>query len=121
MKAFLRRYRQPLQVVVIYIREAHASDTWPMKVHGEQPSPRSLEERLEYARACAAELAFPASFLIRVDDMADSFNAAFGAWPTCYYVVGEDKRLKYVGEVPIGSESDSYDVSELFGVLNSLP
>lgn len=105
---------------MVYILEAHASDTWPMKFQGEQPSPRSLEERIGYATTCAREHAFPASFKVRIDGMDDSFNGAFGAWPTCYYVVDGDKRLKYVGEVPLDSASESYNVAELFGALNSL-
>ena len=108
-----------MQVVVVYIREAHASDTWPMKFSHERPSPQTLEQRVEYARDCVEELGLPAEWLLRVDGMEDSFNAAFGAWPTCYYVVGEGQRLQYVGECPLESDSASYDIGELFAFLRA--
>jgi len=107
-------------VVIVYIMEAHASDTWPMAFKGEKPSPKDLNQRIKYAQACAAEHGFPVSFRVLVDSMTNDFNAAFGAWPTCYYVVGEDKKLNYVGECPLDSESATYDVNELFTHLNAM-
>jgi len=107
-------------VVVVYIREAHASDTWPMKVQGERPCPQSTQERIQYAEDFAAEMALPDGFSLRVDGMENEFNAAFGSWPTCYYVV-HDKKLRYVGECPVDSASESYNVAELFAFLNASP
>lgn len=75
---------------------------------------------MAYAQECAEELALPSSFQICVDDMDDSFNTAFAAWPTCYYVVNAQKRLEYVGECPVESDQESYDIRELFSVLRSL-
>lgn len=104
-------------MVVVYIREAHASDTWPMRVQGERPCPQSTQERIQYAKDFAAEMALPDSFCLRVDGMGNAFNTAFGSWPTCYYVVC-DKKLRYVGECPEDSACESYNVAELFAFLN---
>ena len=80
-----------VQWALVYICEAHASDTWPLKFSTEQPSPTSLEQRSGYAARCAAELGFSeAGFRVCVDGMNNCFNSAFGAWPTCYYCV--DRR-----------------------------
>lgn len=107
-------------MVVVYIREAHASDTWPMKVQGERPCPQSALERIQYAKEFAAEMALPDSFALRVDKMENHFNSAFGSWPTCYYVI-HHRKLQYVGECPEDSASESYNVAELFAFLNASP
>lgn len=104
---------------MVYILEAHAEDTWPMKVQGERPRPTSLQQRISYAEEFAAELALGPGVDVYVDSMDDSFNAAFAAWPTCYYVVGADRRLQYVGECPAESDQVSYNIAELFKFLRS--
>lgn len=105
---------------MVYILEAHAEDSWPMKVPSERPRPTSLQQRMKYARECAEQLAVPSSFQVCVDDMDDSFNTAFAAWPTCYYVVNTQKCLEYVGECPMESDEESYDIHALFSFLRSL-
>lgn len=105
-------------MVVVYIQEAHASDTWPMKVQGERPCPKTFAERASYAEEFALELKFPATFQLYIDNLENHFNTAFGSWPTCYYVV-HNKKLQYIGECPADSASVSYDVAELFSFLTS--
>lgn len=105
---------------MIYILEAHAQDSWPIKVKHERPRPTSLQQRMAYAQECAQELALPSSFRVFVDDMDNSFNTAFAAWPTCYYLVNMQMRLEYVGECPMESDEESYDIRELFSFLRTL-
>jgi len=97
---------------MLYICEAHASDTWPLKFSHEQPRPTSIEQRCEYAARCAAKLELTsAGFRTLVDTMDDAFNAALCAWPTAYYVVDAAGTLLYVGEAEQGEYG--YDVREL--------
>lgn len=98
-----------MQWSVIYICEAHATDVWPLKYSYEHPAPTSLRQRAEYARRCSHELGFEAAgFNLLVDGLDDSFNAAFGAWPTAYYLVDREGALLHVGEAD--GDEHGYDV-----------
>lgn len=117
---FLRRYQHPINVAVVYILEAHASDTWPMKVEGERPCPTDLPQKINYAESFMKDMALPSHFQLRIDGMNNDFNTTFGSWPTCYYVISQDLKLQYVGECTPDSCSDSYNVAELFAFLNEM-
>jgi len=101
-----------VQWALLYICEAHASDTWPLKFSHEQPRPTSLAQRGEYAARCANDLGFaPAGFRTLVDSMDDACNTCLCAWPTAYYVVDSAGMLLYIGEAREGDYG--YDVREL--------
>jgi hypothetical protein len=105
-----------VQWCLVYICEAHASDTWPLKFSTEQPTPASLPQRAAYARTCADALGFAsAGFRLCVDGMDDAFNGALGAWPTCYYVVDADAKLLHIGECDEGEAG--YDVRRLISFV----
>lgn len=105
-----------MQWCLLYICEAHASDTWPLKFSHEQPRPVSIEQRCEYAARCAASLGFAsAGFRVMVDTMDDACNAALCAWPTAYYVVDAAGTLLYIGEAKEGDYG--YDVHELIAFV----
>lgn len=82
-----------------------------MKFSVEWPRPTDLEQRIDYANICSTELGLlPLFGEVVVDRMDDGFNNAFRSWPTCYYVVGADKRLLYVGD----SEDEAPDEGEMY-------
>lgn len=105
----------------MYIAEAHAADTWPMKYAVEWPRPRTLAQRRAYARTCARELGLGDFDATVVDGVDDAFNAAFKAWPTAYYVIDASGRLLFVGGTSDdGPNYASFDISELFAFLERL-
>lgn len=53
--------------------------------------PRAPEERRKTASTCGAAL--EAKFPILVDDMANTAERAYAAWPERYYVIGRDGRV----------------------------
>mmetsp|Transcript_2951 Transcript_2951/g.4844 ORF Transcript_2951/g.4844 Transcript_2951/m.4844 type:complete len:113 (-) Transcript_2951:254-592(-) len=101
-----------------YIREAHASDMWPMKWAVEWPSPQSLDERLMYAKKCDEELGWSPVVEVLVDGMDDAFCHAFAAWPASGYVLGPSGRLLYV----LAPENDEvfFRTDALIDFLSSL-
>lgn len=105
----------------MYITEAHAADTWPMKFTVEWPRPRTLAERRDYALRCAFDLGM-GDFNVTVDGMDDAFNAAFKAWPTAYYVIDAAGRLLFVGGAGVdnGPHYASFDIGELTTFLRRL-
>jgi len=79
---------------VVYIREAHAADSdWPMAVPDEQAilTPKSHEERTSVATKCCTKLDLKLPCLI--DDMEDSTEKAYAAWPDRIFVVDEAGRI----------------------------
>jgi len=103
--------------VLVYILEAHASDTWPMKWSVEWPRPADLQQRTEYAKICANDLHLDDDFNILIDPMSNDFNTAFKPWPTaCYLLKG--RNLSYIGTP---EETDyKYDINLLFERLEAL-
>lgn len=81
--------------VLIYIREAHAVDVWPIGAP-DQPSiqaPTTTEERLEVAARFQAKSCWRGLQL--VDGYEDSFENAFAAWPFRFFAVTPTRRLLY--------------------------
>lgn len=109
-----------MQWCLLYIREAHASDVWPLKWSFEAPKPKSLVERVERAKALATASGFgQASFRLLVDDVEDAVDAALGAWPTNYYVFASDGTLAFVADTPEvdAAEDGRADVARLHNFL----
>merc|ERR1712048_1515352 len=85
-----------LRFIFVYIREAHASDRWPMKWAIEWPEPESLDARIACAQTCDTDLGWSPQVQVFVDGMEDSFCHSFGAWPAGGYVVDAAGELLFV-------------------------
>ena len=71
--------------------------------------PQSLEERCSVANTCVEELAL-AELPTVVDDMEDSVNRAYEAWPDRLVLVDADGRVAYRGGPgPFGFEPDELE------------
>ena len=57
------------------------------------PSHSSLEDRIELARRMKEEMKMDSKVEVLVDNMEDSFNKEFAAWPIRYYITKEGKLL----------------------------
>ena len=82
---------------VVYIMEAHPIDAWQdddnLKDKIRVASPKSLEERCALAGTCMTKLAVKIPPLI--DDLANTTEIAYTAWPDRLYLVGHDGRVAY--------------------------
>lgn len=104
-----------LNFAFVYTREAHASDTWPMKWAVEWPEPKSLSERIACARACDSDLGWSPDVKLFVDDMDDCLCHSLGAWPAGCYVLDTTCNLLFVSAPPRGEIFA--DVEKLFEFL----
>jgi hypothetical protein len=92
---------------VLYIREAHAADS-PRPKPGAPKEPRSEKERCAVASGCVKDMGLTIPFLI--DDMENTTEAAYAAWPDRLYVIGADGRVAYKGGLgPKGFKPDEAD------------
>jgi tetratricopeptide (TPR) repeat protein len=83
--------------LLVYIREAHATDQWQSTVNQReqvQLAPASSEsQKHEYAAMCERNLhlRFPSA----VDALDNAAEQAYSAWPSKVYVISSDGRIRY--------------------------
>ena len=96
----------------MYIREAHALDSRSPMGGGGMPiveDPISLLERKGVAKVCMTKLALEPMPAL-VDDMADTVNEAYGAWPDRLYLIGKDGKVAFHGgRGPFGFKPDELE------------
>ncbi len=109
LSGLYERYRNEVEFLAIYIREAHPTDGWwfgkgvakhairfyAPKVSVDVKDPGSLDERRAVANRCQQSLAY--GMPTYVDDVDDWVNHAYAAWPTRLYLIGTDGRVVYNG------------------------
>jgi type I thyroxine 5'-deiodinase len=82
---------------VVYILEAHPVDAWQDEDNQKEKiavvNPTTLAERCGLADTCATKLALRIPALI--DDLQNSTEAAYTAWPDRLYVINRDGRVAY--------------------------
>ncbi len=72
--------------------------------------PKSHEERIDVAGECVRELELSLPTLI--DDMEDSANKAYAAWPDRIFVIGKNGKVFYAGGIgPRGFSVDELEDS----------
>lgn len=113
------KHREAFQFFLVYILEAHPVDGWRylpyekagIRVH----EPKSFEERKKLAATCdgALDVKFP----ILVDDMDNTAERAYAAWPERLYIVGKDGRVAYKSKVGSGG----FKAADLAAELEKLP
>jgi Iodothyronine deiodinase len=94
-------YKEHVDFLTIYIREAHPQDEWQMKSNLKDKDdvcytqPKTLEQRVAIANDFTKRFKFPLPF--GIDDMGNAANDAYAAWPERLYVIDENGRISYKG------------------------
>lgn len=95
-----RQYRDQAAFYVVYIREAHPSDSWQLPSNLRDgvvfASPKSLEGRSEVAEMCVIKLGIEIPAL--VDDFDDKTDLAYMGWPDRLYVIDREGRIAYLSK-----------------------
>jgi type I thyroxine 5'-deiodinase len=82
---------------VVYILEAHAVDAWQDEDNQKEKisvaSPTTLAERCAVEGACATKLALRIPAII--DDLENSTEEAYTAWPDRLYLIDREGRVVY--------------------------
>ena len=82
---------------MVYIQEAHPVDAWQdddnLKAKISVASAKSLDDRCTTAATCVTQLKIEIPALI--DNLANSTEADYTAWPDRLYVIGQDGRVAY--------------------------
>ena len=108
-------YKSDIDFYCVYVREAHPDDG----VGGFKTTrntndgvvfnqPTNIEERAEVAQACMLRMELEMPMLL--DDMDNSIEDAYIAWPDRLYLVGNDGRITYRSEMgPWGFKTGDWE------------
>lgn len=121
LKELYEKYHGDVEFIVVYVKEAHASDKWWLgrsrtqkALHAAWGSPAridvvepvSLEQRRKVAASCHENL-FDGVVPLYVDTMQNQVNELYTARPTRIYFIGSDGRIVYnPGIGPFGFNPD---------------
>ena len=100
-----------MQFYIVYIREAHALDSYLPKGGGDDPileDPTTPAERSAAARSCLSALALEPMPAL-VDTLDDAASRAYAAWPDRLYLIARDGTVAYRG----AEGPDGFDPEEL--------
>ncbi len=92
-----QRYASQAEFLLVYIREAHASDNWQSTRNVTEgvsvTPPATLPEKQDRAALCSRKLHLP--FHAVADSMDGKTETAYNAFPSRLFIVGVDGRVRY--------------------------
>jgi hypothetical protein len=96
-----KKYSGVANFVYVYIKEAHADDEWQVEKNRVGnvifKQPQTFEDRMTLARAFQEAMGTETTIL--VDDIRNTANATYAAWPERIYVIDTDGRIVYKGGI----------------------
>jgi hypothetical protein len=93
-------YQDRVAFLMVYVQEAHPADGWQMESNESEDvvfnQPKSLDERRGIAKACCErmEVGMPTV----VDDMNNTVDALYAAWPERMFILDTGGRVAYAGK-----------------------
>jgi hypothetical protein len=98
------RLSEKINIIVIYISEAHAADEWPISHSHKTAQHKSIQERI----AAASKVVIPKGLKIYCDSVEEgNFENIFSAWPERALLV-ERNVLKYISQHVVDGIDDWY-------------
>lgn len=98
MGTLYRAYKNDVQFLLVYVKEAHPDDGWQMEANRRAgviyKTPTSLQERARVASDCVKSLKF--DFPCLLDDMQNSVQQMYQAWPAKTCLVDKEGKITYV-------------------------
>jgi peroxiredoxin len=92
INSIYHKYKDRAAFYIVYIQEAHPSDRWQLESNIQADivfaSPESIGERGNVASACVRKLGI--EFPALLDELDDSTEAAYTAWPDRMFVIDTD-------------------------------
>ncbi len=93
------KYKDQVEFLLVYIREAHATDGWQTPRNEREgvllETAKSFEQKEDHATSCVRKLDI--RFPTLIDNMDNTVESAYSAWPDRIYLVGRDGRIAFKG------------------------
>lgn len=129
LKELYAKYRDDVEFMVVYVKEAHPTDKWwlgrsrtqtvfhelsgnPARLDVKEPV--TLAQRRKVAASCQANL-FDGVVPLYVDEMDDAASRMYAAKPTRIYLIGRDGRVVYnpgIGPFGFSPEKLEFEIQE---------
>jgi hypothetical protein len=101
MEDLAKKYASVANFVYVYIKEAHPDDEWQTKRNRAEgvvfKQPQTMEERMMLAEEFQKKMGTQTTIL--VDDIRNTANAVYAAWPERIYVVDPDGTIAFKGKM----------------------
>jgi hypothetical protein len=96
------RFSEKINIILIYISEAHAADEWPVSNINKTPQHKSIQDRITACR----EVKLPNGLKIYCDSLEErNFESTYSAWPERALLV-EGNVLKYISQREVDGVDD---------------
>lgn len=117
-----QRYKDRVEFVAVYVREAHPTDGWRMssndRVGVAIKQPKEREERAAAAQKCSGSLEITMPLV--VDEIDDRVGHAYSGMPDRLYLVDRNGQVAYKsGRGPFGFKPGELEQSLLMNLLES--
>lgn len=113
LKYLQSEFQDKVDFLMVYIREAHASDEWPLGKLKCIPQHKTLEDRIKVASELVEQYGFTIHTV--VDSIDNRFNSEFHVWPERYFLFS-GHSLEYVSQP---STEFGFDRLELRSILGT--
>jgi hypothetical protein len=94
-----RMYKNKVEFLLIYIREAHPAEGLQDEANERQgillPDARSIDDKEAHASMCVQRLDI--KFTTLIDEMDNRVELAYSAWPDRLYLIGNNGRVAWKG------------------------
>lgn len=110
----MSQYQDRIDLITIYIEEAHATDEWPIGSSIQYLQPRCDADRISIVKDFIRDTCY--ELPIAVDPVSDGnpFSRMYHPWPIRFYIVDRMNRFVYIAE----PSKCSFSMSELVGELD---
>ena len=104
-----------VNIVFIYISEAHATDVWPIGLSAGvlNKKHRTIEDRIRCAKNMIDEHNF--KIPVYLDNMKNGYRDTYSAWPFRIYGF-KNGKIDYISDI----EDAQFNISELFNYLKQV-
>jgi len=89
MNDMFDEYKDVCDFLIVYIREAHAVDEWPLGDHVVVKQHKEIQERIDIAKEMIDKLGYKIPLV--VDSIENEFAEKYSIWPERFYVINENK------------------------------
>ena len=118
------KYKDQVQFLSVYVREAHPIDGWRMSSNDDVeiaiPQPRTFEERVGVANTCHERLKMNIPLL--VDEIDDRVGHAYSGMPSRLYLIDQSGKIAYKsGRGPFGFKAGELEQSILMLLMDKTP
>jgi len=99
LNGMARMYKNKVEFLLIYVREAHPADGWQVDDNEKEyviiPEPTSANEKENHASMCVRNLDI--RFTTLIDGMDNKTERDYSGWPDRLYLIGKDGRVAWKG------------------------